>query len=131
MSDNSVASGLDEFLGVVAARYRRWTLHVMMDHEVGTLGELITVVWVLSEAVADTEADRRRITIRLQQIHLPKLAEAGLLHYDRRSGEIALTEKADEFHDQLAVIAEWEKPAVQEKLRSDEFPVEQPVTDSR
>lgn len=60
--------------------------------------------------------DETKLTIQLQQIHLPKLADVGLLEYDPRSGAIALGELSEELREQLAIIETWEDRAVRAEI---------------
>lgn len=108
---------LDETLQILAANYRRWVLYLLLNRDVGTLEELVPLLWLLSEAAGGDRVDETRLTIQLQQIHLPKLADAGLIEYDHRTGDIALTEKANAVREQLATIERWEEPAVRAEIQ--------------
>lgn len=117
MSQTTTELDLDEILRILAANYRRWILYLLLNRDVGTLEELVPLLWLLSEAAGDDRVDETRLTIQLQQIHLPKLADAGLIEYDHRTGDIALTEKADAVREQLATIKRWEEPAVRAEIQ--------------
>lgn len=56
-----------------------------------------------SEAPSDAS---RRIRISLHHIHLPKLAEAGLVDYDPEEGVVEPTEKLDRAQPQLSALVE-------------------------
>ena len=43
-----------------------------------------------------TEQERKRVYVSLYQTHIPRLAEAGLIEYNKDSGQIALAEQAAE-----------------------------------
>lgn len=45
---------------------------------------------------------RRRVSVALQQVHLPKLAGAGVVTYDRRAGVVTPTPALDPLADRLA-----------------------------
>lgn len=107
---------LDECLQTLSARYRRWTLYTLLNGEGGTFNELVAVSRSLNEITAGENVDETRIAIQLQQIHLPKLAEAGFIEFDLRSGEIVLTEKANAFREQIRTVEQWEDPAIRTRL---------------
>lgn len=107
---------LDELLQTLSARYRRWTLYTLLNQELGTLDELVSLIRSLNETTAGENIDETRITIQLQQIHLPKLADAGFIEYDLRSGDILLTEKANGLREQIRTIEQWEDPAIRTQL---------------
>lgn len=107
---------LDELLQTLSARYRRWTLYTLLNREVGTLDELVSLIHSLNEATGGENINETRITIQLQQIHLPKLADAGFIEYDSRSGDILLTEKANGLREQIRTIEQWEDPAIRTQL---------------
>lgn len=107
---------LDERLQMLSARYRRWTLYTLLNGEVGTVNELVSLIRSLNETIPGEYADETRVAIQLHQIHLPKLADAGFIEYDSRSGDIVLTEKANELREQLRTIEQWEDPAIRTRL---------------
>lgn len=112
---------LDESLQLLSSRYRRWLLYVLMEREAGGLTELIPVLWVLSMVTNGKGISKRQISIKLQQIHLPKLNDAGFIDYDRRNGDIVLSERSDELREMLVAVEKWEEPAVQAKLQEEGF----------
>lgn len=116
MSMSSDKNRLDGLLQTLSARYRRWTLYTLLNREVGTLDELVTLIRSLNEATGGENIDETKITIQLQQIHLPKLADAGFIEYDSRSGDILLTEKANGVREQIRTIEQWEDPAIRTQL---------------
>ena len=74
----------------------------------------------LAEEVAaienDVEVDdltykqRKRVYVSLHQTHLPRLAEAGVVHYDKDEGIVRLTENADVIDSYLTFPREPEYP---------------------
>jgi DNA-binding transcriptional ArsR family regulator len=76
---------LDESLRLLADHNRRAIIRELRrsSEEVRTFEELINR---LHDDGQDTE--RAALAIKLRHTHLPKLAEAGLLEYDRRSGAV-------------------------------------------
>lgn len=116
MKTSSDKIRLDELLQTLSARYRRWTLYTLLNRELGTLDELVSLIRSLNETTAGENIDETRITIQLQQIHLPKLADAGFIEYDLRSGDILLTEKANGLREQIRTIEQWEDPSIRTQL---------------
>lgn len=121
MVDTNGTTDLDETLRVLASHDRRWILYAMMNREIDTFDELTSVLWTLSEAVNDEAVNKTQITIQLQQIHLPKLVDAGLIEHDPRNDRIVSTEKFDKFRDRLEVLEKWEDPAVQATIELGNF----------
>lgn len=119
MIHTDATTDLDEMLGVLASRYRRWILYELMDRESGRIDELIPTIKVLNEAANNDHIDTTRIEMQLHQVHFPKLAEAGFIDYDHRSGDFAHTEKFNEIRDQLEIIETWEPPAVRAEINKE------------
>lgn len=61
----------------------------------------------LAEAVASREdADPERVTAALYHVHLPKLAAAGVVDFDREEGRVRLADRSDDrFRRYLASAA--------------------------
>ena len=109
MADKKGITDLNETLRVLASPYRRCILYVMINREIRTIDELIPA---LREVITHEIADKTRVAIQLQQIHLPKLLDAGFIDYDRRNGDIALQKASDELQDLLEALQPWEDPAI-------------------
>jgi hypothetical protein len=107
---------LDDTLQVLAVPYRRWLLYLLMDRNAITIDDVVSELRTIDKAVNNETDTETRVTIRLQQIDLPKLVDAGLIEYDRRNDDIVLTDKSDELRDLLATMMKWEDPAVQTEL---------------
>lgn len=45
-----------------------------------------------------TDQQRKRVQVSLYQTHIPALEEAGIIEYDSDSGEITLTDRADDLN---------------------------------
>ena len=45
-----------------------------------------------------TDQQRKRVQVSLYQTHVPALEDAGISEYDSESGEIVLTDRADDFN---------------------------------
>lgn len=116
MTDTNTAIDLDDTLQLLAAHHRRWILYVLLNRDVGSLTELVPLILSLTEAATNQNVEETKLTIQLQQIHLPKLADAGLIEYDHRSGDIVLTEKSDAIEEQIETVKRWEEPSVQAEI---------------
>lgn len=93
---------------------RRMVLFYLREH-----GSEITPT-ELAEEVAAIENDvetadlthkqRKRVYVSLHQTHLPRLADAGIIEYDRDDGIVRLTEDADVIDSYLTFPREPEYP---------------------
>lgn len=82
---------VDDYLGALAHRYRRLALYYLRRRERATIETLARWIAAVEEDVPVdevAEADRTSVTVDLFHIHLPKLADAKVVEYDRRSGDV-------------------------------------------
>lgn len=85
---NDRSPPLDEIFGVLADPMRREVIRYCADHA-NEPTDLDTIVDYLAEQRRDEDpVDRDRIAIRLHHLHLPKLAETGLVEFDPESGRL-------------------------------------------
>lgn len=96
----------DAIYELLSNHRRRYTLHYLKRHEDGTtlsdLAEQIAA-WEHDKTVAElTSAERKRVYTSLQQTHLPKLEEAGMVTFDRDA--IELTDNATELEVYLDIV---------------------------
>lgn len=79
---------LDEVFGVLAHPMRREIIRFCADRA-NEPTDLDAVVDHLTEQRLDDEPpDRDRIALRLHHLHLPKLADTGLVDFDPESGQL-------------------------------------------
>lgn len=116
MVNTDLEIDLDEMLRVVTPRHRRWALYLLMEREIHTSSELASGIRFLTEMASGDSVEEGRIAIQFQQIHLPKLADAGFIEYDHRNGTITLIGKTDEIRSELKIIKQWEESAVQAEI---------------
>jgi DNA-binding transcriptional ArsR family regulator len=95
-------------------RRRRYVLHrLKQEDSVVDMGDLSTRVaaWEKSIDPAEVSYDERKaVHTVLYQHHVPKLDEAGLVDYDSRSGEMALTEAGAEVDVYLEAVSGGDIP---------------------
>ncbi|WP_222845491.1 DUF7344 domain-containing protein [Natronomonas salsuginis] len=96
-SDAHVSPALteDELFDVLSNRRRRYAIHFLKREDapvgIGTLAEQIAAWENEIELHAVSCAQRKRVYTALQQIHLPQMAEAGVIEFDDRSGVVEPT----------------------------------------
>lgn len=82
----------DQFYQALAARPRRRALAHVLTAERATVEELVDVLcgWEAAENRAVDSARAAQIRVELAHQHLPLLAEADLVSYDRDTGEVGV-----------------------------------------
>ncbi|TKX72484.1 hypothetical protein EXE46_15810 [Halorubrum sp. GN11_10-6_MGM] len=102
----------DELYDLLSNHRRRYVIHFCKQaDEPVSLSDLAEKVAAREQdkPVAElTSAERKRVYTSLQQTHLDRLAEAGMVHYD--GDEIELTEDATELDVYLDVVPEGSIP---------------------
>jgi hypothetical protein len=101
----------DEFYRALSARSRRRVLAHLVECEESTVGELAEVLcgWEATAGEMVTPERYRRVRTELVHIHIPRLADAGLVSYDRETGRAALTARGDRAGDLLRRSLEVEE----------------------
>ena len=98
----------DEALELLNNRRRRYALHHLKHEErevsLGDLAERVAA-WENDTTVREVDStQRKRVYTSLQQFHLPKLDEGGVVNYDERAGVVELTDQADDLDVYLEVV---------------------------
>lgn len=99
----------DELFEVLANRRRRYALHALSRDphgrtELGPLAEQVAA-WENETTVSEvTGAERKRVYTALQQNHLPKMDDVGLLTFDKRSGSIEASEHVEDADIYMDVV---------------------------
>jgi DNA-binding transcriptional ArsR family regulator len=93
---------------------RRCVLHHLRRNDgVATVGEMARTIaaWEadIPESAVSSKA-RKRVYTSLYQVHLPKMDRAGFVEYDRRSGSVALLDRAAQLDVQLEVVGDSDIP---------------------
>ena len=113
-------TSIDEVLECLTSSRRRSILYHMQDNEVEDIDELATQVAAWEDAVAPekvTADNRKRVETQLVHTHLPKLADAQFVEYDRRSDTVRYREPPRLLYTVLQLLArlegktdEWPSP---------------------
>jgi len=85
--------GDDQFYSALAAAHRRRLLYYLLETEESTVDEIATVLtgWEIPPTgTMQTPAERAEIRLQLLHNHLPRLADSGLIAYDRATGTVRL-----------------------------------------
>jgi hypothetical protein len=98
----------DDLFDILSNRRRRYALHALTgtgeETELGALAEQVAA-WENETTVPDvTPAQRKRVYTALQQSHLPRMDEMGVVEFDKRAGTITPTEEIDEFDVYMNVV---------------------------
>ena len=106
--DGEYHAAVDAVLDALANHRRRGVVRELLAHpgdtvEIETLGALVAE---RETSVAGTDgASRRSVVVSLLHVHLPKLADARIVAYDRDAGTVQYVENALA-EDILDVVAE-------------------------
>lgn len=104
----------DELFEVLSNRRRRFTIHALEQRdEPSDLGDLAERVaaWEYDVDVDEVgHAERKRVYTALQQSHLPKMEEAGVVEFDKREGVVAPTPALEDADVYLEVVQGNEIP---------------------
>lgn len=103
----------DEAFEVLSNRRRRYTLHYLKQNgDDATLGDVAEQVaaWENGTTADVSASERKSVYTSLQQFHLPKLDEKGVIEFDQRTGDISLTDAAQDLDIYLEVVDRYELP---------------------
>jgi hypothetical protein len=104
----------DDVFEVLTNQRRRYALHCLHQRdervELGDLAETIGARENDTTIPDLTSTERKRTYTSLQQFHLPKMDEAGLLDCDRRAGVVSCSEPASDLDVYLDVVPASEIP---------------------
>ncbi|WP_254832799.1 DUF7344 domain-containing protein [Haloglomus salinum] len=95
---------------VLSNERRRYVLHHLKAEDervtVRDLSEQVAAWENDIEIAAVTPKERKRVYTALHQTHLPKMAEVGVIDYDRDRGTLSLTESVGAFDIYLEIVPE-------------------------
>lgn len=95
----------DDVFELLSSPRRRYVLYHLKEAEepveLTTLAEQVAA-WENETSVEEiTEQERKRVYVSLYQTHIPRLAESGVVNYDKESGMVVLNPDADEIDTYL------------------------------
>ena len=104
----------DDLFDILSNHRRRYVLHYLQRHDdpvsLGDLSEQIAA-WENSISLNDiTSNDRKRVYTSLQQFHLPKMKQRGVVEYDHRESTVELSSEADDLTIYLDIVDDSEIP---------------------
>lgn len=102
----------DQLYRALASAQRRRLLYVLLVEQESAVGKLATVLagWDATEAGGmATPEDRGQIRVALEHVHLPALAEFGLVTYDRDDGTVRVEPLDDAVFDLICQSVETER----------------------
>ncbi|MFC6725756.1 hypothetical protein ACFQE1_15555, partial [Halobium palmae] len=97
----------EEVFDTLSSQRRRFTIHALEREgpmEIGELARTVAAWEYQKDAEAVSSAERRRVYNSLQQVHLPKMDEKGLLDYDADSGVVSPTDSLSQLRLYLEVV---------------------------
>lgn len=99
----------NELFDVLSDPRRRFVLHTLRGAETPVpVAELAVdlVTWESQRSAPDRSGDGRdAVEVALVHIHLPKMAEAGLVRYDETQQTVSLADRGDEVRTHLQTVA--------------------------
>jgi len=104
----------DELFDVLSSRRRRYALHMLKGREeaveLGDVAEQVAA-WEYGEEVAEVSYDeRKRVYTALQQSHLPKMDDAGVVSFDKNRGVVEPTPALEDVRVYMDVVQGREIP---------------------
>ncbi|WP_336326226.1 DUF7344 domain-containing protein [Halovenus sp. HT40] len=104
----------DDCFELLSNHRRRFTLHYLQQSENGTeLGELAEQVAAWENDIPREEISydqRKRVYTSLQQVHLPRMDDAGVVEFDDREGMITMGPASDEVEIYMEIVSGREIP---------------------
>ena len=111
-ADDDLSKG--EIFDVLQNERRRYTLQYLREHDRSVqLGDLASHVAAQEYNCPDTavtSAQRKRVYTTLQQSHLPRMHETGIIDYDDQNGIISKTAHTEELTIYLEIVPGSEFP---------------------
>lgn len=112
--DETDAPTEDQVFDVLSNRRRRFALHALRRDgdtvDIGTLAEQIAAWENGTDPASVTSTERKRVYTALQQSHLPRMHEVGMVKFDKRAGTVDATDAAEEIDVYLDVVRGREIP---------------------
>ncbi|MFB6108300.1 MAG: hypothetical protein ABEJ82_05600 [Haloplanus sp.] len=104
----------DDVFEMLRSRRRRFAIHYLRQNgnraDLGTLSEHVAA-WETGKSVNEVgSSHRKNVYTSLQQFHLPKMDDLDMVKYHQRSGEVELTDEAEDVDVYLEVVRKREIP---------------------
>ncbi|WP_135302533.1 DUF7344 domain-containing protein [Haloarcula amylovorans] len=103
-----------EIFDVLQNERRRYVLQYLREHggpiELGDLTSEVASMEYDCDCADVSSAQRKRVYTTLQQTHLPRMAEAGIVEYDPDDGVVTTTAQTEELTVYLEVVPSGEFP---------------------
>jgi hypothetical protein len=105
----------DEIFEMLSNRRRRYALHCLQQRtervvELGDISEQVAA-WETDQRVPDvSRQERKRVYTSLQQFHLPKMEEKGVVEFDTGESVVELGDAASDIDIYLEVTDQYEFP---------------------
>jgi hypothetical protein len=104
----------DDVFELLSNHRRRYALHHLQNNgeraELGEISEHVAAWENDIEVGAVSSAERKRVYTSLQQFHLPKMDDHGVVSFDDRSGTVELEPVADDIDVYLEVVESQDIP---------------------
>lgn len=103
--DGTTRLGDDEFYRALADQTRRRLTYYLTEQSKTTIEDITTTLvgWeVMGEGSMASPSDHKEIRTALEHVHLPMLADGGLIEYDRDSGIVA----GEDLHENVEWLLE-------------------------
>lgn len=114
LADETETITHDDCFELLSNHRRRFTLHYLQQAENGTeLGELAEQIAAWENEIPQEEISydqRKRVYTSLQQVHLPRMDDMGVVEFDDREGTITMGPAAEEIEIYMEVVGGREIP---------------------
>ncbi len=114
VESTETALSRDEIFEILSNRRRRHVLHCLKQrHEEVDIGEVSEQVaaWETGKTVSDVgAAERKRVYTALQQCHLPRMDEKGIVRFERDGGVVELGETAEDIDIYMEITEQYDLP---------------------
>lgn len=109
----AAAPTADDLFAALADATRRQVLWYLRAERETTVADLVDVLvgWRLGDADVVDAAERARIAVSLHHVHLPRLADAGLVEWETDADAVVLADVPASVSDLIRDAHEYERAA--------------------
>lgn len=108
MASSETELSQDVVFDILSSPRRRYVLYYLRTTEdsikLTDLAEQVAAWENNTEPDEITEQERKRVYVSLYQTHIPRLAEAGIIDYNKETGDIALSSEGKDIDDYLQPV---------------------------